>query len=716
MLFRELRDEQGHWRDKNVREVQRFRDFATVDWTDHHVVRPPKLTARARLLRSSQTWVLLTACGVLIGAIAALLNIITAWLASLRVGHCSGHFYLNREFCCWNEESCAAWRPWLHTPAGGYFAYVAWLAVFAATAAFLVKRYSPAAAGSGISEIKCIVSGFVVRGFLGASTLALKSICLPLAIGLGLLVGKEGPSVHYAVAAGNCVARLVPRFRVPVRGRDFLTAASAAGVAVAFGSPMGGVLFSMEEILLRHHLPTLWKAYVCALVGVATLAAFNPLRSGQLVLFEVTYDTRWHYFELPLYALLGAFGGIYGIVVCRFNKRVAGFRKRYLAQYPMREAVCLAVVLALLCYHNRFLRYDMTETMQTLFAECSADDALCEPNNSLRLVLALLVATVLRTALTIITYGCKVPAGIFVPSMAAGATFGRAVGILVERLHEKYPQLILFSACPSDGPCVIPGTYAFLGAGAALLGITHMTVTVVIIMFELTGAVRYIMPTMVAVAVTKWVNDTWGHGGIADQMILFNGLPYIDPKEEPLFDVTVAAAMAPETVVFETEKSYPLHELRRILSAAPFRGFPVVKSQENPSIVGYVARADLEDFLRGREDDAEPIHFGKGVGSDLAGLVNHAPIVVNVSTLLEYIRDIFIRVGPRHVLVEKDARLVGIVTRKDVLRYEHILHALAHPTVDDGWDQRVWNWFEAVGGVLRLGFSRIGLNAVAKWI
>ena len=89
---------------------------------------------------------------------------------------------------------------------------------------------------------------------------------------------------------------------------------------------------------------------------------------------------------------------------------------------------------------------------------------------------------------------------------------------------------------------------------------------------------------------------------------------------------------------------------------------------------------------------------------------------MNVSTQLEYIRDIFIRVGPRHVLVEKDARLVGIVTRKDVLRYEHILHALAHPTVDDGWDQRVWNWFEVVGGGLRLGFSRIGLNAVAKWI
>lgn len=711
----QLRGANGQWLHQDrVRAVARFPSFTTVDWTDDAVAEQKQRRNRQGVLRVTQTWLLLGVCGVAIGTIAALLNIVTAWLAWLRLGRCST-FYLNREFCCWNDDGCSAWRPWLSGVAA-YMVYVLWLAAFAGTAAFLVRRYAPTAAGSGISEIKCIVGGFVMPGFLGGATLALKSLCLPLAIALGLLLGKEGPSVHYAVAVGNCVARSVGLFRLRAsKGREFLIAAAAAGVAVAFGLPVGGVLFSMEEIALRHHWPTLWKAYVCALIGVATLAALNPFRTGQLVLFEVSYKTPWHYFELPFYVVLGAFGGGYGIVVSRLNKRVAGFRKKYLADYAVREAVVLAVVLALFCYHSDYLRVDMTEAMQTLFAECPENDTsgVCSTSRPARLVISLLAATVIRLCLTIVTYGCKVPAGIFVPSMAAGATFGRAVGVIVERLQMAYPDLAFFSACPAEGRCVIPGTYAFLGAGAALSGITHMTVTVAIIMFELTGALRYIVPTMVAVAVTKWINDTWGGGGIADQMIVFNGLPFLDPKEEPYFGVTVGAAMATVTTVFTQDGEYTAGEIHHVLLAAPYRGYPVVSSEVAPAIAGYVLRLDLEKFLERADDGA--YHFGTGERG-LAGLVNEAPLVVSLSTLLEYVRDLFIRVGPHHLLVEKDMRLVGIITRKDVLRYEHTIHELEHPHQDDGLDVRVWGYFDAFGGWLRDTLRRVRLDAVARCV
>jgi chloride channel 3/4/5 len=114
------------------------------------------------------------------------------------------------------------------------------------------------------------------------------------------------------------------------------------------------------------------------------------------------------------------------------------------------------------------------------------------------MALSLAFATVMRTFLVIISYGCKVPAGIFVPSMAIGATFGRMLGILVQALHERFPHARFFRACEPDIPCITPGTYAFLGAGAALSGIMHITVSVVVIMFELTGALEYILPTMVS--------------------------------------------------------------------------------------------------------------------------------------------------------------------------------------------------------------------------
>lgn len=118
--------------------------------------------------------------------------------------------------------------------------------IFALTSASLVKAYAPYAAGSGISEIKCIIAGFVMKGFLGFWTLLIKSICLPLAIA-SALGRKEGPSVHYAVCTGNVISRFFDKYkRNAAKTREILSACAAAGVAVAFGSPIGGVLFSLE--------------------------------------------------------------------------------------------------------------------------------------------------------------------------------------------------------------------------------------------------------------------------------------------------------------------------------------------------------------------------------------------------------------------------------------------------------------------------------------
>jgi len=86
-----------------------------------------------------------------------------------------------------------------------------------------------------------------MKGFLGWRTLFIKSIGLPLAIASGLSVGKEGPSVHYAVCAGNVISRCFDKYkRNASKMREIMSACAAAGVGVAFGSPIGGVLFSLE--------------------------------------------------------------------------------------------------------------------------------------------------------------------------------------------------------------------------------------------------------------------------------------------------------------------------------------------------------------------------------------------------------------------------------------------------------------------------------------
>ena len=388
---------------EEIAEIKRYEDFTTIDWVQDAAREQQRRKARRQeragffareggigwrrkvweAYDAGQGWIVVSLVGAAIGLNAAFLNIVTEWLADIKLGHCTTGFYLNESFCCWGAEpGCDEWHEWSGFWPLHYFIYIVFAGAMAYTAARLVKSFAPYAAGSGISEIKCIIAGFVMKGFLGFWTLMIKSIALPLAIASGLSIGKEGPSVHYAVCTGNVISRMFVKYRRnAAKTREILSASAAAGVAVAFGSPIGGVLFSLEEMSSYFPLKTMWRSYFCALVATAVLAAMNPFRTGQLVLFTVTYDRSWHFFELPFYILIGTFGGLYGAFVMKWNMRVQAFRKRYLTRYGILEATLLALGTAVLCYPNMFLRIDMTESMEILFLECKNGndyDELCE--------------------------------------------------------------------------------------------------------------------------------------------------------------------------------------------------------------------------------------------------------------------------------------------------------------------------------------------------
>ncbi|KAJ5152149.1 hypothetical protein N7492_010444 [Penicillium capsulatum] len=720
-----------------ISEIKRYEDFTTIDWVQDAVHEQNYRRAKRRTgggfwdkegvfgwrrkvyesYDAGQAWLVVTLVGIAIGINSAVLNIITEWLSDIKLGHCTSAFYLNEQFCCWGAEGgCPEWKHWTSFWLLNYAVYFFFAVLLAAIAAVLVKSFAPYAAGSGISEIKCIIAGFVMKGFLGAWTLLIKSIALPLAIASGLSVGKEGPSVHFAVCTGNVISRFFGKYKQNAsKTREILTASAAAGVAVAFGSPIGGVLFSLEEMANYFPLKTLWRSYFCALVATSALAALNPFRTGQLVMFQVEYDRTWHFFELIFFIFLGVFGGLYGAFVIKWNLRMAAFRKKYLANYPIAESVVLAALTAILCYPNMFLKINMTEVMEILFRECEGGhdyNGLCEKKNRFSMIASLAVATILRTGLVIISYGCKVPAGIFVPSMAIGASFGRMVGIMVQALHESFPDSAFFASCQPDVPCITPGTYAFLGAGAALSGIMHLTISVTVIMFELTGALTYILPTMIVVGVTKAVGDRFGNGGIANRMIWFNGFPFLDNKEDHVFNVPVSHAMTTDPLSLPAAE-FPVREAEHMLSDNKFQGFPIVDDRSSKTLVGYIGRTELryaidrarsEGLISSRaccvfnKDAAEAsvarraslsqaraaetfdaIENSVGAGFvDFSRYVDHTPLTVHPRLPLETVMEIFKKMGPRVIIVEHRGRLTGLVTVKDCLKYQFKVEAEEH--------------------------------------
>ncbi|KAG9006370.1 glycerol ethanol, ferric requiring protein [Tulasnella sp. JGI-2019a] len=762
--------------EEELERIRRYEDFTTIDWIHDSILeRNRRLRNQQQIAATihssggrinastlwgqfskfsdvSQTWFVVSLAGIAIGVNAALISMMTEWLSDLKMGFCTDGWWLNKDFCCWEvstdeDGGCVAWRPWTSYAAGEWLIYVLFAAIFSYMAAHLVRSFAKYAAGSGISEIKCIVSGFVIKGYLGTWTLVIKSLTLPLVIASGLSVGKEGPSVHVACCIGNVVARMFGRFaRSQGKMREMVTAASAAGVAVAFGSPIGGVLFSIEEMSHHFSIKTMWRSFFCALVATVTLSAMNPFRTGKLVLFQVTYDRDWHFFEIIFFVIIGIFGGLYGVFVIKFNLQVAAFRRKHLANHGVMEAVTLATLTAVVGYFNRFLRIDMTESLYILFRECEGGgdyDNLCQTWAQWHMVNSLLLATILRVGFTVLSYGSKVPAGIFVPSMAAGATFGRMVGIIVKAMYTAYPQSGIFASCKPDVPCITPGTYAFLGAAAALSGVMRITVAVVVIMFELTGALTYILPTMIVLLVTKAVGDFFGDQGIAEKMIKFNGFPYLD-KEEHAFNMPVSQVMRQDIHAMHST-GFLVKDIEDLLQRTNVQGFPVVTPGSQRTLLGYIGRTELKYVLRkaralrsimpstpctfivNSESSTDPIghsvvadetEFPTAVlePTDASGMpltpltpasehalafgpwVNQIPVTVAPQLPLEVLVQLFKRMGPRVILVEQYGNLVGLITIKDVLRViaKEDVHAedsvLNSPGALQGFLEEAWMW------------------------
>ncbi len=157
----------------------------------------------------------------------------------------------------------------------------------------------------------------------------------------------------------------------------------------------------------------------------------------------------------------------------------------------------------------------------------------------------LLLVGLLKLVFTIFTFGVRVPAGIFVPSLAIGACFGRITGILVQMAQESNPTASLFASCPKDGQCITPGIYAMVGAAGVLAGVTRMTISLVVVMFELTGASTYILPTMISVMVAKWVADAFNTEGIYDGFIRLNNYPFLDNKDDYALTTVAEQIMTP---------------------------------------------------------------------------------------------------------------------------------------------------------------------------
>jgi len=272
------------------------------------------------------------------------------------------------------------------------------------------------AAGSGVAEVRVILSGFVIHGFLGLKTLVAKTAALILSVASGLSLGKEGPLVHIAACVGNIACRLFNKYDGnDGKRREVLSAAAAAGVTVAFGAPLGGVLFGLEEVAYFFPAKTLFRTFFCCITAALTLKFLNPYGTHKVVMFQVRYLVDWEYFELGSFILVGILGGMAGAFFIKASRYWAKTFRRIpmIKSYPLVEVVLVALITAIIGYWNILTKLPVAKLLYNLAAPCDDRDnnlddlGLCPSTieDIPPILVTLLSAFLIKGFLTIITFG-----------------------------------------------------------------------------------------------------------------------------------------------------------------------------------------------------------------------------------------------------------------------------------------------------------------------
>ncbi|GLU16865.1 hypothetical protein SLE2022_332720 [Rubroshorea leprosula] len=614
-------------------------------------------------------------------------------------------------------------------------------------AASLTAFAAPVAAGSGIPEVKAYLNGVDAPGILSFRTLVVKIFGNITAVSSSLLVGKAGPMVH----TGACVASLMGQggskkfsmtwkwlgyFKNDRDQRDLITCGSAAGIAAAFRAPVGGVLFALEEMASWWRSALLWRAFfTTAVVAIVLRGLIDVCLSGKcglfgkggLIMFDVySKSVSYHLTDVPSVLLLGVIGGVLGSLynflldkVLRFYNQIKkkGFvYKIFLACFISIFTSCLLFGLPWLASCQP-CPFDAAEACPTIGRSGNYKKFQCPPDhyNDLASLIfntnddairnlfskntnsefqysSILIFFVTCFLLSIFSCGIVAPVGLFVPVIVTGASYGRFVGMLV-----------------GSNSNLNHGLYAVLGATSFLGGSMRMTVSLCVIILELTNNLLLLPLIMLVLLVSKTVADTF-NGNIYDLIMKAKGFPYLEAHAEPYMrQLTVGDVVTGPLQVFHGIEK--VRKIVHVLKTTRHNGFPVVDEppvSQSAVLYGLILREHLivllkkraflstsvptgdhalrpfsaEDFAKKSSDNSDKIEDIELTEEememflDLHPFTNTSPYTVVETMSLAKALVLFREIGLRHLLVipkiPSISPVVGILTRHDFMP-EHVL-------------------------------------------
>jgi H+/Cl- antiporter ClcA len=410
--------------------------------------------------------------------------------------------------------------------------------------------------GSGIPEVKTVISGISIFRYFSVEAFFAKIIGLYAAIMGGASIGKVGPYVH--LSAIVCSRLMKIKFFSKINSSTstknaMLSAAAAAGITLALGTPMGGVFFSMEVTSSIYLVGNIPKAFACTCICVlfskllhATNRNMNlfvapeklsPISDTVLIL------------DVMFFILLGVICGIIGALLATLVSKLVYIRRKSklkILNNRFYYAITISIIISIITFTVKplmiFDRYMLGNLFNQNFP--SDLDDLNHPSEGI----LLLVLFCFKFLITILTLGMNIPAGIFAPFFVIGAYFGRFYGHFFKIIFNLSEESI----------------YAMVGAACVMSGATH-SVSSAIIIFELTGQVSYLLPMLLSCLIANLTAQAFSIS-FFDVFLLMKNLPHLPSiKSNSLYQLTTEKIMMKELYPIKIDNFNYINSLEILL-------------------------------------------------------------------------------------------------------------------------------------------------------
>jgi chloride channel protein, CIC family len=324
--------------------------------------------------------------------------------------------------------------------------------------------------GDGVPEVLQSVKG--KEGVLDVIVAPLKALASAVTIGSGGSAGREGPIVQIGAAFGSTLAN---KMNLDENRRLLLLGAgAAAGIGGTFNAPIAGVIFAWEILLKEVKITDILPIMISSMVG--TVVA-NLILGFPGLIFEFPEIEIVNYWEILLYVALGVLAGFIALI---YNHGLHGtedfFETLKLPVYLKPALGGLAVGIIAIYVPG------IMSTGYPVLTEALTD------NLSITLVAALLILKIVATSMTI---GSGGSGGIFAPALYIGGM----LGVLYSKFLDKFLSGLIGGAT----------TYGTIGMGAVFAGATHAPLTAIVILYEMTGDVKSILPLTIACIISTMI-------------------------------------------------------------------------------------------------------------------------------------------------------------------------------------------------------------------